>query len=96
MATEINQVVELEKGLWLAANDAGKPELYWQGLNTDSLFPAGLGTFSHKINGVAKSIRASWLARIEQWQADRDSLRACGDCRYQAASTAAQIIKSVR
>jgi hypothetical protein len=84
-------VVELESnGLVLVADADGKPHLRWTNHLTSSgdLMPAGIGT-EHSIKHATLSELREWLKAVDGWltKSENDSLRARGDCRWQAANT---------
>jgi hypothetical protein len=85
-------IVELEKnsGLVLVADNNGKPSLRWTNYLTSDgdLMPAGIGV-EHSIKHATLSELREWLAAVDGWltKSENDSLRARGDCRWQAANT---------
>lgn len=84
-------IVELESsGLVLVADKNGKPSLRWTNhLTSDGdLIPAGIGV-EHSIKHATLSELREWLAAVDGWltKSENDSLRARGDCRWQAANT---------
>jgi hypothetical protein len=86
------KIVGLESGsctLDLCASETGKPEIFWQ---NGILGGRGL---RRELPWLSASERREWIRRIESWQAENDTLRASGDCRYQAASRAAAMLKSI-
>lgn len=92
-------VVKIEpSGLWLMACTDGSehdiPELAWKCLNCNEFItPAGRG-FQYELDKADGNTLREWLANIEKWQANSDSLRRDGSDLYNTASRAAMRIKA--
>ncbi len=91
---EINRVLELEHGLWLASFDGSDvPRLVFYDPATQLPTPLGRG-LQDVVNGTqAKPQRKRWRALIMGWLESHTVLFAADDLRIKVAEKAAAILK---